>query len=170
VFSGAPGSDVPAFLGIDSMQKRVHGHAKQGAKLGRTKIQGESVPARGLNALAAVISTPLSAPVIATTRLRGGNAASARGAASLAVQAIGTARDCGCAGLIIVRMDSAFCNAGVIGAVCRAGGRLSVTAPMNSSIRAAIAGVPEDARTPIRYPQAGPGRPAGLLDPRRGSH
>jgi len=149
-----PGSDVLAFLDIDSMQKRVYGHAKQGAKFGHTKIQGKSVLVRGLNALAAVISTPLSAPVIAATRLRGGNAASARGAASLAVQAIGTARDCGCAGLIIVRLDSAFYNAGVIGAVCRAGGRFSVTVPMNSSIRAAIAGVPEDAWTPIRYPQA----------------
>ena len=42
----------------------------------------KSLLVRGLNALAAVVSTPLSAPVIAATRLRGGNAASARGAAS----------------------------------------------------------------------------------------
>ena len=54
------------------------------------------------------ISTPLAAPVIAATRLRGGNAASARGAASLAAQAISTARDCGCTGTIMVRMDSAY--------------------------------------------------------------
>ena len=86
-----PGADVLAFVDIDSMQKRVYGHAKQGAKFGHTKIQGKSVLVRGLNALAAVISTPLSAPVIAATRLRGGNAASARGAASLAARAIGTA-------------------------------------------------------------------------------
>jgi hypothetical protein len=38
----------------------------------------------GLNALAAAISTPLAAPVIVGMRLRGGNAASARGAASFA--------------------------------------------------------------------------------------
>ena len=60
--------------------------------------------------------------MIAATRLRGGNAASARGAASLAARAIGTARDCGCTGTIIVRMDSAYYNAAVIGAV-RAPGR-----------------------------------------------
>jgi len=48
---------------------------------------------RGLNALAAVVSTPLSAPVIAAARLRGGNAASVRGAASFAAGAIGTARE-----------------------------------------------------------------------------
>ena len=106
-----------AFVDIDSMQKRVYGHKKQGAKFGHTKIQGKSLLVRGLNALAATISTPLSAPVIAATRLRGGNAASARGAASLAARAIGTARDCGCTGTIIVRMDSAYYNAAVIGAI-----------------------------------------------------
>jgi hypothetical protein len=86
-----PGAGVLAFIDIDSMQKRVYGHRKQGARFGHTKIQGKSLLVRGLNALAAVISTPLSAPVIAATRLRGGNAASARGAAGLAAQAIGRA-------------------------------------------------------------------------------
>ena len=112
-----PGAETLAFIDIDSMQKRVYGHKKQGAKFGHTKIQGKSLLVRGLNALAAVISTPLAAPLIAATRLRGGNAASARGAASLAAQAIGTARDCGCTGKIIVRMDSAYYNAAVIGAI-----------------------------------------------------
>src|SRR2546427_11843962 len=112
-----PGADVLAFIDIDSMQKRGYGHKKQGAKFGHTKIQGKSLLVRGLNTLAATISTPLSAPVIAATRLRGGNAASARGAASLAVRAVGTARDCGCTGTIIVRLDSAYYNAAVIGAV-----------------------------------------------------
>ena len=70
------------------MQKRVYGHNKQGAAFGHTKIQGKSLLVRGLNALAATISTPLAAPVIAATRLRGGNAASARGAASFATEAV----------------------------------------------------------------------------------
>jgi hypothetical protein len=149
-----PGAETLAFIDIDSMQKRVYGHHKQGARFGHTKIQGKSLLVRGLNALAAVVSTPLSAPVIAATRLRGGNAASARGAASLAARAIGTARDCGCTGQIIVRTDSAYYNAAVINAIRGRGARFSVTAPMNSSIRAAIAAIPEDAWTAIRYPQA----------------
>jgi Transposase DDE domain group 1 len=149
-----PGADVLAFIDIDSMQKRVYGHHKQGARFGHTKIQGKSLLVRGLNALAGVVSTPLSAPVIAATRLRGGNAASARGAASLAARAVGIARDCGCTGTIVVRLDSAFYNAAVIGAVRRARARFSVTVPMNSSIRAAIASIGEDAWTPIRYPRA----------------
>ena len=149
-----PGAGTLAFIDIDSMQKRVYGHQKQGARFGHTKIQGKSLLVRGLNALAATISTPLSAPVIAATRLRGGNAASARGAASLAARAIATARDCGCTGMIIVRLDSAYYNAAVISAIRSQGARFSVTAPMNASIRAAIAAVPEDAWTPIRYPRA----------------
>jgi Transposase DDE domain group 1 len=149
-----PGAGTLAFIDIDSMQKRVYGHRKQGARFGHTKIQGKSLLVRGLNALAAVISTPLSAPVIAATRLRGGNAASARGAASLAVQAILTARDCGCTGTVMVRLDSAYYSAAVIGAVRGQGARFSVTVPMNASIRAAIAAIGEEAWTAIRYPRA----------------
>jgi hypothetical protein len=149
-----PGAGTLAFIDIDSMQKRVYGHNKQGARFGHTKIGGKSLLVRGLNALAATISTPIAAPLIAATRLRGGNAASARGAASLAARAIGTAREAGCTGMIIVRLDSAFYNAAVIGAIRRGGARFSVTVPMNASIRAAIAAIGEDAWTPIRYPRA----------------
>ena len=136
------------------MQKRVYGHNKQGARFGHTKIQGKSLLVRGLNALAAVISTPLSAPVIAATRLRGGNAASARGAASFAAGAIGTAREAGCTGLIVVRMDSAYYAAKVIAAIRRAGALFSVTVPMDPKVKAAIAAIPEDAWTAIKYPRA----------------
>jgi hypothetical protein len=149
-----PGADVLAFIDIDSMQKRVYGHKKHGARFGHTKIQGKSLLVRGLNALAAVISTPLAAPVIAATRLRGGNAASARGAASLAARAIATARDCGCTGKIVVRLDSAFYGAQAVGAIRRGGAFFSVTAPVNASIRAAIAAIADDAWTAIKYPRA----------------
>jgi hypothetical protein len=149
-----PGADVLAFVDIDSTQKRVYGHRKQGAKFGHTKIQGKSVLVRGLNALIAAVSTPLAAPVAAATRLRGGNAPSARGAEGLAAQAVRTARACGCTGTLVVRMDSAYYAAAVIAAVRRSGARFSVTAPASASIRAAIAAIPEDAWTAIEYPQA----------------
>jgi DDE family transposase len=149
-----PGKDVLAFVDIDSMQKRVYGHHKQGAAFGHTKIQGKSLLVRGLNALAAVISTPLSAPVIAATRLRGGSAASGRGAASFAAGAIGTAREAGCTGTIMVRMDSAYYAAKVIAAIRRAGALFSVTVPMDSKVKAAIAAIPGDAWTAIKYPRA----------------
>jgi hypothetical protein len=149
-----PGADVLAFIDIDSMQKRVYGHHKQGAGFGHTKIQGKSLLVRGLNTLAAVVSTPLAAPVIAETRLRGGKANSARGAASFAAAAIGTARQAGCGGTIVVRLDSAFYGAEVIAAIRRGGARFSVTARMDAKVAAAIAAVPEDAWTAIKYPRA----------------
>jgi len=51
-------------------------------------------------------------------------------------------------------MDSAYYAAAVIAAVRRSGARFSVTAPVTAAIRAAIAAIPEDAWTAIRYPQA----------------
>ena len=149
-----PGADVLAFLDIDSQQKRVYGHAKQGAAFGHTKIQGKSLLVRGLNVLAASVCTPLAAPVIAGTRLRGGNASSARGAASMITEAVSTARSAGCTGTLIVRMDSAFYGAPAAWAARKAGAFFSVTVRADSRIRAAIAAIAEDAWTPIRYPRA----------------
>jgi hypothetical protein len=95
----------------------------------------------GLNALAATVSTPLGAPVVAAARLRGGNAGSARGAAGFAAQAVGTARAVGCTGTVVVRMDSAFYSAAVCGAIRRAGAFFSVTVPANPHVHAAIAAI-----------------------------
>jgi len=149
-----PGKDAVAFLDIDSMQKRVYGHQKHGAAFGHTKIQGKSLLVRGLNVLAATISTPLAAPVIAATRLRGGNAASARGAASFAAASAGTARAAGCTGTLVARADSAFYSAAFTGAVRRAGAFFSVTARMDPKVKAAIAAIGETAWTAICYPRA----------------
>jgi DDE family transposase len=149
-----PGRDVLAFLDVDSMQKRVYGHKKQGAAFGHAKIQGKSLLVRGLNALAATISTPLAAPVIAATRLRGGSANSARGAAGFATRAVHTARATGCTGTLVVRGDSAFYSAAFTGAVRAAGAFFSVTVQMNPHVKAAIAAIGEDAWTPVRYPRA----------------
>jgi hypothetical protein len=149
-----PAADVLAFVDIDSQQKRVYGHKKQGAGFGHTKIQGKSLLVRGLNALVATISTPLGAPVIAATRLRGGTANSARGAASLVTESVHTARAAGCTGTIVVRMDSAFYSAAACGAARRAGASFSVTVAMNPHVRGAIAAIPEGAWTPIQYPRA----------------
>src|SRR5215470_20000150 len=149
-----PGKEVLAFIDIDAQQKRVYGHQKQGAAFGHTKIQGKSLLVRGLNALAATISTPLSAPVVAATRLRGGNAGSARGSARFAAEAVSTARAAGCGGTLVARADSAFYSAAFTGAVRAAGAFFSVTVQMNPHVRAAIAAIGEEAWTPIKYPRA----------------
>ena len=149
-----PGARTLAFVDFDSMQRRVYGHRKQGAGFGHTKISGKTVLVRGLNALAATISTPAAAPVIAATRLRGGSANSARGAASFAAAGLAAARGAGCTGTIVARADSGFYCAAFAGACRRAGVYFSVTARMDPAVRAAIASIPEDAWTPIKYPRA----------------
>jgi hypothetical protein len=149
-----PGKDVLAFVDVDSQQKRVFGYQKQGAAFGFTKIGGKSLLVRGLNVLAATISTPLAAPVLAAVRLRGGSAGSARGAASFITEAIGTARDAGCSATIVVRMDSAYYSSAAIHAVRRAEASFSVTAQLNASVKAAIAAIPATAWTPIAYRRA----------------
>jgi hypothetical protein len=149
-----PGREALAFIDVDSTQRRVYGYQKEGAAFGHAKVQGKSLLLKGLNPLISVISTPLAAPVLGPVRLRGGSAGSARGAAGLAAEAIGTARECGCTATIIVRMDSAYYNAATIGTIRRNEAYFSVTAPMNSSIQAAIASIPGDAWTAVKYPQA----------------
>jgi Transposase DDE domain group 1 len=149
-----PGREELAFIDVDSTQHRVYGYQKEGAGFGHAKVQGKSLLLKGLNPLISVISTPLAAPVLGPVRLRGGSTGSARGAAGLAAEATRTAREAGCTGKILVRFDSAFYNSAVIRTVIRHGAHFSVTAPANSSVRNAIAAIPEDAWTPIKYPQA----------------
>jgi hypothetical protein len=149
-----PGADVLAFIDVDSQQKRVYGHHKQGAAFGFAKTGGKGLLVRGLNVLAATVCTPLAAPVIAGTRLRGGNASSARGAASMITEAVSTARAAGCTGTLIVRMDSAFYGAPACSAARAAGACFSATVRTDPKVRAAIAAIGEDAWTAIRYPRA----------------
>jgi hypothetical protein len=149
-----PGGQQLAFIDIDSTQKRVFGPAKQGAAFGHAKIASKALTVRGLNALVATVCTPLAAPVITTCRLRGGSAASGRGAASLTAEAITTARAAGITGLIVVRADSAFYNGGFTAACRRSGTRFSVTVRMDPKIRRAIADIDERAWVAIEYPNA----------------
>ena len=128
--------------------------SQAGRRVGYTKISGKGLLVRGLNVLAATISTPLAAPVTAAVRLRGGNAASARGAASFITEAIGTAQDTGCTGTIVVRMDSAYYSSAAVWAVRDAGACFSVTAQLNASVKAVIAAIDDTAWTPIAYPRA----------------
>ena len=148
------GGEQLAFIDVDSTQKRVFGPDKQGAAFGHAKIASKSLTVRGLNALIATVCTPIAAPVITTTRLRGGNAASARGVASLVAEAITTARAAGITGLIVVRVDSAFYSGAFVAACRRNGAHFSVTVRMDPKIRRAIAAIDEGAWTAIKYPNA----------------
>ncbi|WP_240797873.1 IS1380 family transposase [Streptomyces sp. F001] len=125
-----PGADQVAHVDIDDTIRRTHGYAKQGTGYGYSKVNG-------VNALLGVVSTPLAAPVIAATRLRKGPSNSARGAAAFVAETIRTARACGASGLLVVRADSAFYGADVVGACRSLNARFSITVRMNASVKAA---------------------------------
>jgi hypothetical protein len=149
------GADRMLFIDADSTLGEVFGHAKHGAAFGHAKIGGYQVRLRGYHPLIVTLATPTAAPVIAATRLRAGNAGSARGAASLITETIQTARQCGGrAGRMLFRGDSAFYAGEVVSACRRAGVDVSVTINQYPSVRRAIGGIDEHAWTPIRYPKA----------------
>jgi Transposase DDE domain group 1 len=142
-----PGADQLVLVDVDDTVRQTYGYAKQGAGRGYTGV-------KGLNALLAIVSTPISAPLIAASRLRKGSTNSARGAAKLLADALATVRRAGAAGLVIVRADSAYYGYDIVAAARRAGARFSITARLTASVVKAITRIDEQAWTPIRYPHA----------------
>jgi len=141
------GADQVAFLDIDDTIRATYGHKKQGAGYGYSGV-------KGLNALLATCSTPLSAPVIAATRLRRGPTNCAKGAARLVADALVTAAKAGATGQVTVRSDSAYYNHDVIAAARTGGARFSITARMDPAVTRAITQIPDDAWVGIKYPHA----------------
>jgi hypothetical protein len=148
------GSDKRAFIDIDSLLRPVYGHAKQGASYGHTKIAGRQVLRKGLSPLVTTISTDTAAPVITGMRLRAGRTNSGKGAARMVAQAVASARAAGVSGEILVRGDSAYGTRAVAAACRRADVRFSLAMTRNQAIDRAIAAIPDQAWTPVRYPGA----------------
>ena len=137
-----------AFLDVDDTIIEVHGHAKQGAGFGYTRV-------RGLNALLATLTTSSSAPLVVAQRLRKGGCGSPRGAKRLVGDAVKQARRLlGPGQGILVRMDSAYYGRDAVHAAITGGAHVSVTVRANSPVKAAIAGIGDDAWTTVKYPDA----------------
>jgi hypothetical protein len=141
------GIDDYALVDIDDTIKEVHGYQKQGSGYGYSGV-------RGLNALIAIVSTTLSAPIIIGSRLRKGAAGSPRGAGKFVGDVLATVkrlRSATAAGLVLLRADSAFYGHAVVAAAHRAGAKVSITARMDPAVKRAIATIPDDAWTTIQY-------------------
>jgi hypothetical protein len=144
---GATGAGY-ALLDVDDTIVEVHGHAKQGAGFGYTRV-------RGLNALLATLTTDATAPVIVAQRLRKGACNSARGAKRLVGDAVKQAkRLLGAKTRVLVRMDSAYYGRGAVHAALAGDAAVSVTVRMNTQIKAAIAAIDTEAWTTIEYTDA----------------
>ena len=137
----------PVLVDVDDTIIEVHGHAKQGAGFGYSRV-------RGLNALIATASTGSSAPVVVAQRLRKGACGSPRGAARLVTDALKTVALLAPGRPVLVRADSAFYGRPTIAAALRAGAQVSVTVRLDPKVKKAIAGIGDDAWTPIRYTNA----------------
>ena len=143
-----PPSAGYALLDVDDTIIEVHGHKKQGAGFGYSRV-------RGLNALIATLATATTAPIIVAQRLRKGACGSPRGANRLIADAVKQARRLLPAGTpVLVRMDSAYWGRPSLWAAIRGGANVSVTVKMSPTIKTAIATIDEQAWTTIKYTDA----------------
>jgi len=137
------------FLDVDDTIIQVHGHQKQGAGFGYSGV-------RGLNAMLAIVSTTVTAPIIVAQRLRRGATGSPRGAKRLVADALATLKRLPGLGQarVLFRADSAYYGHAPIAAAITAGAHVSVTVRMSPAIRKAIQNIPENAWTTIQYTNA----------------
>src|ERR1019366_825593 len=139
--AGAGPRDGPLTIDVDPSICRAYGLKKQGVVFGYTK-------ARGLHPL---LATASSTGDVLGVRQRGGNAHTARGAASFLVEVFNRARGAGGAGLLSLRAGSGFYNRNVVAACRGAGVAFSITAKMSPSLRDAIEAIAEETWAPIPY-------------------
>lgn len=148
--SGTPSSTLGGYavVDVDDTIIEVHGHQKQGAGFGYSRV-------RGLNAILATLTTAGHAPVIVAQRLRKGSCGSPRGAARLIGDAVKQARRLlGKDQPVLVRMDSAFFGGPAVRAALAGGADVSVTVRLTATTKAAIASITEGAWTTIEYTDA----------------
>jgi len=120
---------------------QVHGRAKQGAAFGYTKVRGYHPQ----------LATCAETGQVLMSRLRGGSAGAARGAASFLTETISRVRNAGATGPLTDRADSAFYSKTVLATAVKFDVRFSITARQDKRIRAAIETIDEDAWQPIPY-------------------
>lgn len=141
--AGAGPADLaaPLTIDLDSTIVAVHGRAKQGAAFGYTKVRGYHPQ----------LATCAQTGQVLMSRLRGGSAGAARGAASFLTETISRVRGAGATGQLTVRADSAFYSKTVLSTAAKFDVRFSITARQDKRVRAAIEAIPEQAWQPIPY-------------------
>ena len=139
--AGAGPDAAPLTIDVDSTICEVYGVNKQGAEFGHTKV-------RGYHPLLAFAAGTWD---LLHSRLRGGSAYTARGAAGFVAETIGRVRAAGATGPLTLRADSGFYARTVVAACQRHGVLFSITAKLTKAVRRAIQQLPADAWIPIAY-------------------
>ena len=137
-----PGAD-PVTVDLDSTICQVHGHQKQGAAHGYTRVLGYHP----------ILATRADSGEVLHARLRKGS--SQRGARRFTEELIARVRRAGATGSLRVRADSGFWSYKLIDSLDRLGVRWSITVTISKEVRARIDAIDEDAWTAIAYPDGG---------------
>ena len=140
---GAGPGDGPLTVDLDSTICEVSGKAKQGASYGYTKELGYHP----------LLATRADTGEVVGVRLREGS--SQRGVAHFCRETLGRVRRAGASGKVTVRADSGFWSYDMFNTLNRAGVGWSITTPLRSNVREAIATITETDWTDIDYPQDG---------------
>jgi hypothetical protein len=143
--AGAGPSAEPMIIDLDSTVCEVHGYHKQGAAYGYTKQLGYHP----------LLATRADTGEFLHVRARKGSAASGRGANRFIEELVARIRRAGASGALTLRADSGFFSWKVIETLKAKDVRFSITVPKNPAVTRAIAEIPEDAWTPIDYPEGG---------------
>jgi hypothetical protein len=143
--AGAGPGDAAMTIDLDSTVCQVHGYHKQGAAYGYTRKLGYHP----------LLATRAGTGEVLHARQRTGRANTARGTARFVDELAARVHRAGATGELTLRMDSGFWSAKTIRACRRHRIRYSITVRQTKPIRAAIAGIDEDAWVEIVYPDGG---------------
>src|SRR5215207_11515542 len=130
-------------IDIDSFVGEVHGHAKQGASYGYTRVLGYHP----------ILATRADTGEVLHIRARKGSAQ--RGVKRFAEELVARVRRAGATGALTVRADAGFWSYALLDTLTRLGVRWSVTVRINPSIGTAIEAIEESAWRTIAYPDGG---------------
>ena len=143
-WSVGPGpGDAPMTIDLDSTICEVHGHAKQGAAYGYTRVLGYHP----------LVATRADTGEALHARLRKGS--SLRGHKRFVEELVARVRRAGATGPLRLRADSGFWSLDLIDVLVRLGVRWSITVPITQQIRALVEGISEEAWRLIDYPEGG---------------
>ena len=128
---------------VDSFVGEVHGHAKQGAAFGYTRVRGYHP----------ILATRADTGEVLHIRLRKGSANTARGMLRFTDELIARVERAGATGPKLLRADSGFWSGATFERLDRAGWQFSIGVRLQPHVRAAIEAIDEGAWTTLEdYP------------------
>jgi hypothetical protein len=141
--AGAGPGDGRLVVDVDSFVGEVHGHAKQGAAFGYTRVRGYHP----------LVATRADTGEVLHVRLRKGSANTSRGMLRFCDELIARVARAGATGPKLLRADSGFWSAKTFDRLDRAGWQFSIGVRLQPQVRAAIEQIDEHAWTTLEdYP------------------